>query len=448
MSISKEQQKLQKEKRLGEERVMKCGLKCKIIDYIRYMDITVEFENGTIVKNKTYSNFKNREINDGNRIYGTKHKLLTGNKFDKLTILKLKENKITADGSREYFYFCHCDCGNDCVRSAQSLRSKSHFNSCGKCAKNKEDSVYYSANNFVKYFKDINDTYRYTIGSSAIVDTICPNCNNERRLKVGNMIKRGFVCPNCSDGISYPEKFIAEFLKQGEIYFERQIKFDWAKTKIYDFYIPSISCIIETHGLQHYKKRTSMFKRTLEEERLNDTEKEKLATKNGISEYIQLDCSLSEIEYIKNSILNSKIIDFICIDNIDFLLCGEKANKSMLKEVCDYWQKSEDKTIKNICNKFKISSGTAREYLKRGEQLGLCDYDANLTRSLYLNKKNLGKHKCKKIKCIELNKNFSSMKECSIYMEKITGLPFLHSSLYLNCQGKRKQYKGYHFEFI
>lgn len=53
-----------KDSRVEEERMMKCGLKAKIAHYYSARNITVEFENGTIVHNKSYSNFVKGLISD------------------------------------------------------------------------------------------------------------------------------------------------------------------------------------------------------------------------------------------------------------------------------------------------------------------------------------------------------------------------------------------------
>lgn len=45
-------------KKIGEIKLATCGMKMKIIAYRKTTDIDVEFEDGTIVKNKTYSSFK------------------------------------------------------------------------------------------------------------------------------------------------------------------------------------------------------------------------------------------------------------------------------------------------------------------------------------------------------------------------------------------------------
>lgn len=48
--------------KIGEIRMMNCGMKCKIIDYIAYNNITVQFEDGHIFKNREYSEFKKGNI--------------------------------------------------------------------------------------------------------------------------------------------------------------------------------------------------------------------------------------------------------------------------------------------------------------------------------------------------------------------------------------------------
>ena len=48
--------------RLGETRVMKCGMKATIIRYENNTDIDVCFEDGVVAKDKTYRAFKKGEI--------------------------------------------------------------------------------------------------------------------------------------------------------------------------------------------------------------------------------------------------------------------------------------------------------------------------------------------------------------------------------------------------
>lgn len=52
----------QKERRLGEKKLMNCGSECKIIEYNTSENITVQFEDKTILKNRTYDQFKKGSI--------------------------------------------------------------------------------------------------------------------------------------------------------------------------------------------------------------------------------------------------------------------------------------------------------------------------------------------------------------------------------------------------
>ena len=54
------------ENRLGETKMMNCGMEATIIQYKNAMDIDVRFEDGTVVKHKSYSKFKKGGITNPN----------------------------------------------------------------------------------------------------------------------------------------------------------------------------------------------------------------------------------------------------------------------------------------------------------------------------------------------------------------------------------------------
>lgn len=54
---------------------------------------------------------------------------LTGQRFDKLTVVR-KSNQKSTDGS--YLWECRCDCGNRVTRTRKALRSDG-YSSCGRC---------------------------------------------------------------------------------------------------------------------------------------------------------------------------------------------------------------------------------------------------------------------------------------------------------------------------
>ena len=60
--IANQNIKASAENRLGETRMMKCGMKATIIQYGGATDIDVCFEDGTVVEHNAYGEFKNRHI--------------------------------------------------------------------------------------------------------------------------------------------------------------------------------------------------------------------------------------------------------------------------------------------------------------------------------------------------------------------------------------------------
>lgn len=102
------------------------------------------------------------------------------------------------------------------------------------------------------------DTYKIAPYSSKKFYFKCLNCKNDSRNKkqLCQIIRQGFSCEFCSDGLPITEKFLTNVLEQLNINFITQLnkrQYDWCNNKKYDFYIPNLNMIIETHGVQHYK---------------------------------------------------------------------------------------------------------------------------------------------------------------------------------------------------
>lgn len=254
------------------------------------------------------------------------------------------------------------------------------------------DCPYCANQNILKNFNDMwttdpdlasllanpEDGFIYTKGSKKKVDWKCPNCGDVIKNKVIIDIReQGLSCPSCSDGVSYPEKVTYHLFIQLEIEFEYQKSFEWEQSKRYDFYLPHpFNAIIEVHGGQHSIDNTfhTMGGRTLEEEQENDRLKEKLAKENGIDHYIVIDARESNIEYMKNSILNSKLSKLFNLNYINWDAIKKKSYNNFIKITCDLWNKSV-KNTKFIADKMKISKYTAIKYLKIGSSIGLCTYN-------------------------------------------------------------------------
>jgi len=233
----------------------------------------------------------------------------------------------------------------------------------------------------IKYFVNIEDAYDYNGGLSKEVQMICPNCGYVKKIRITDFIYKGFGCKRCGDGVSFPEKVMHSVLDQLSIDFKIQLSkslLKWCKKYKYDFYIPSLNCIIETHGVQHYNKtferiKSSKSVRSLKEEQENDRLKEKLAIANNIDSYIIIDCRESELDFIKDNILDSKLSKLFDLSNINWKKCGEYAYSSSVKEVCRLWN-DEIENVPIIANRLKLGKTTVRRYLKRGTKLGWCNY--------------------------------------------------------------------------
>lgn len=229
----------------------------------------------------------------------------------------------------------------------------------------------------VKYFQGGYDEAKmYTKSCGKKIKPICPSCKNirEKFMTVNDLYMKKSIGCKCGDNTSYPEKFMYNILKQLNIKFETQLsktKFEWCKNKLYDFYLSEYNCIIETHGRQHYERAKGFYK-TLEEEQENDRCKERLAKENGIGNYIVIDCRHSDLEWIKNNVLNSKLNELFDLSKVDWTKCEEFAiNFNIVKEVCEYWNHKEDwETIKDLAKIFNCDPATIDSYLRKGENQG------------------------------------------------------------------------------
>lgn len=285
-----------------------------------------------------------------------------------------------------------------------------------------------------KLLANPEDGYKYTQMSNKKVDWRCPDCGNiMKNKKISHISYYNFSCSACGDGVSYPEKFITSILNQINIEYEKEKEFDWCKNRRYDFYLSDYSTIIEVHGLQHYKSEFERINdkriRTLLEEQSNDKYKQQSAKENKIKNYIIIDCRYSELEWIKNNIINSKLSDLFDLSNINWLKCHEFACSSFVKIACEYWNNGIRNT-KKIGLLMKLYYGTVRDYLKQGFKLGWCAYNAK--EEMMKNGIDTGKKNSKKVRCMETEQIFES----AVSAGKYVGAPMNSISEY--CRGKRK----------
>lgn len=293
-------------------------------------------------------------------------------KTNKQTIKIINCCRKSKNKYNEWFYEYEClVCGNKDEISHHNLKTGY---GCNVCANKKIvrgiNDVSTTHPEHVKYFNNIEDAYSYSHSSNKKINLKCPNCNTINTMQISNFINRRFYCPACEDGISIPNKFMFNILKKININFETEKSFNWSMGKKYDFCLPELKIVIEMMGAQHY--RYTGRGRSLEEEKDNDKLKKELAFKNNFT-YIDIDCSMSELEFMKNNIINSILPKYINFDNIDWINCFLISEKSILIDVCKDWENIKSTLI--LAEKFKLHRGTITAYLHRGYKLGLCDYN-------------------------------------------------------------------------
>lgn len=209
--------------------------------------------------------------------------------------------------------------------------------------------------------------------SSKPITMICPDCGRQKAISPNRLFRTHSLGCICSDGVSYPNKFIYSLLNQLDIEYKPEYTFEWSDKRRYDIYIPTLNCIIENHGEQHYDNSfTHLDSRTLEEEQANDKHKRELALKNGIEQYIILDCRRSNIDWLKNSILNSILSKIFNLSTIDWIKCHEFACSNLINVAADWWNKGIG--IYAIVKEMKLSDTTVVRYLKQATECGLCNY--------------------------------------------------------------------------
>ena len=252
-----------------------------------------------------------------------------------------------------------------------------------------------------KLFENIEDAYTTSYSTAKKFRFKCPRCGHVKLDDTNHIHYFGFSCPNCSDGISYPNKFMAKLLSDINVDFDREIKFDWCtypcfidSTKMdygtYDFVIENQKLIIEMDGgLGHGKRVMSTIshnrrKISLEETVYRDKMKDLLAKENGYH-LIRIDCEYpSDIEerfkIVKNNILESELSKIFDFSNVDFEEIDNFClNDSYVIDVAKLW--NDGLSAKEIETAIKLSSVTVGKYLKICRKLNLCDYNEKESRN-------------------------------------------------------------------
>lgn len=274
---------------------------------------------------------------------------------------------------------------------------------------------------------------QHTPHSSLRVEATCPDCGLCKNIMISNLCMYGIRCV-CQDGVSFPNKFVFNVMKQIGVKTNPEYSPNWAQARKYDIYLPEYQLIIENHGEQHYIERTRWrVARTLQEEQENDLLKYNLAISNGIVNYVVLDCRHSNIEWIKTSIMNSALPTILCFteDDIDWNEALLYATTSLVTTSAKLF--NDGYHTVEIANMIGKHRSVICRWLGLAAQLGLCDYQA---------KREIAWRNAKKVRCVETDVVFDSIREAAQFIRQ-------SSTSIVGClKGKKYTAGGYHWEYM
>ena len=380
--------------KVGETNINSQGEKMTIIAYRNYENIDIQFEDGTVVCHKTYGNFKNGKIKHPIRYeesFAYYIEIELGLNLDNIwNWEKNNENGINpyeitkCSGKKVWLYCQEKDYHNN--YNGYEIKCYNFYNNrrCPYCSGKKlhwKDSLAYKYPRIAKMIAEdkrnnikYEDLYKYSCNTKDKFYIICDKCctASKNKKSIVNMVFQGVSCEHCSDGVSIPEKFMSNILKQLNISYKYQLNksdFEWCNYFKYDFYLPKYSIIIEINGLQHYEIKHKG--RTLEEEQMNDLLKYKCA-KNHVDNYIVIDCRYSELEWMKENIVK-ELNEYFDLSNIDWELAWEESQNSLCVKAWELW--NDGLTTSDIANELSLTKQTVIKYLKRGAKLNKCSYN-------------------------------------------------------------------------
>lgn len=385
-------------------------------------------------------------------------------KRDLVTTNREYRDRVDNKGNNKYYkYTCNvCGWTEGWILEGNLIGKRKHGCSCcrGYTVVEGINDIPTTAPWMVKYFQGGYDEAKlYTKSCSKKIIPICPDCKRikSKSISINELYGRKSIGCTCGDGISYSEKFMISLLDQLNIKYIHQLTkttFEWCDNYRYDFYIPNLDMIIETHGRQHYKQVKGFYK-TLEEEQKNDELKEQLAKENGVEHYIVIDCRESSMKWIKNNIMGNKLNDFFDLSVIDWSRCEMFAiDSNKVKEVCDYWNSKEEwETTVDLGRMFNCDYATIDSYLIKGENQGwVRNYKEIKEKSRLIKNAESVKRRCSKPVAIFkeglLLGVFESISELVRQSEELFNTKFFSGHISRVCIGKKPHYKGFTFKYV
>jgi len=352
----------------------------------------------------------------------------------------IKQIRVGEKNIRSYEYKCLIDGDIDTIREYDLIKGCG----CKVCSNHKVvkgiNDIATTHPYLVKYFKNIEDTYTHSYGSKDNFIFKCPDCGCEKEMIIVFFIKQNYCCPKCSDGISVAQKIMFNIFEQLNVDFITEYNPDWIKPRRYDFYfkIQDKKYILETDGGWHIKDNNRSGQ-TKEKSKSIDDYKDEQAVLNGIEKPIRIDCnygSKDRFEYIRQNILNSKKLNKLFdLSKIDWNKCFDFSLSSRIKEACEYKKNNPNMATGDISKIMKLSQSSITNFLKVGNEMGLCYYDTKEEI------KKSGKINSKKVICLDDGLIFDSAREAGRFYKchgnKVSAV----------CRGERQSTGERHFSY-
>ena len=208
------------------------------------------------------------------------------------------------------------------------------------------------------YLVDTDESKHIAPNSTKKIEFKCPNCNRVKEAKPNNIINQGFSCNFCSSSISYPELFMMAYLEVKGIKYEYQKVFEDLPNRRFDFYLLESNTVIETHGIQHYDRKSVWFSQA----EIQDEEKKLWCEKNNIL-LIEINCSKSNYLYIKKSINNSSLPEVSYNEDENIQRYIEYLSYYNLEEIIKLYKKTG--SMEKVGKKLGVSKTTVRNMLQK-----------------------------------------------------------------------------------
>jgi len=316
----------------------------------------------------------------------------------------------TGINNKGYWFKCleHPEHTSEQKSICSFTNGKQSFIDCSQC-----NMINITHPNLSVFLVNKDDMFKYSMGSKNMILTKCLECGHNKETRVVDLVKFGVRCPRCSSG-HYPEKFLFSMLEQLCEKFQTQLSkttFKWCGKYKYDFYIDKMNgIIIEAMGLQHYEEN-KLWGSLLKIQK-NDKDKENLAKANEISNYLILDCRKSELEWIKNNVMQSKLPQLLNFkeEDIDWIQCDKYARTGITKKICEVWNSGVTNVLE-IAEIFKINSVTVRRHLNQGFLLEWTNYNGQ--EEINKNFKIIHEKNSVKVICLTTNEIFNSQSDAS-----------------------------------